>query len=312
MESFYIAFNAVAPISFLVIFGYYLKEKKYLAKETISNLNKLCFNIFLPVLTFSNILHTNVREIFDIKLFIYVFISIIAMVVALSMIVPFIEPDSKKQGALIQGIYRSNFVILGIPLTNHIAGNAGAFVASILIMVVIPMYNMLAVIVLATHSGRNTDLKNVLKEIVKNPLIIASILAIILSLLNVKMPQFVDKIILDLAKIGGVLPMIMLGSMLDFKKISSNIRNIFIGVFGRLILMPLIFLTIAIALGFSSEKIVALIAMYCAPTAVSSALMAEQMGCDYELAAQIIIFTTVISCFTIFLWVFTLDFLKFI
>ena len=74
--------------------------------------------------------------------------------------------------------------------------------------------------------------------------------------------------------------------------------------------MPLIFLTIAIRLGFSSQEVVALIALYGSPTAVISAVMAEQLGCDGELAAQVVIFSTVMSCITIFGIVFVLSFLK--
>ena len=212
---------------------------------------------------------------------------------------------------MIQGIYRSNFVILGIPLTSHIAGEKASAIAAILIMAVIPMYNFMAVIILSIYGGKSKiNIKEIAVQVIKNPLIIASLAGILISVIELKLPIYIDKAVVDLSKLGGVLPMFLLGADLDFSSISSNMKDLIITISGKLFFVPLIFLNLAINLGFSSEKIVALIAVYCAPIAVSSAIMAQQMGCDSELSTQLVVFSTVASCLTIFLWVFTLSLLK--
>lgn len=311
MDSFNISFNAIAPITLIVIMGYLLKKYKFLDKPTIRNMNSLCFKFFLPILTFSNIIHTNVKEIIDTNLLIYIVLSIIIIIIISIIIVPFFEKDRKKQGSMIQGIYRSNFVILGIPLTSHIAGEKASAIAAILIMAVIPMYNFMAVIILSIYGGKSKiNIKEIAVQVIKNPLIIASLAGILISVIELKLPIYIDKAVVDLSKLGGVLPMFLLGADLDFSSISSNIKDLLVTISGKLFFVPLIFLTLAIKLGFSSEKIVALIAVYCAPIAVSSAIMAQQMGCDSELSTQLVVFSTVASCLTIFLWVFTLSLLK--
>ena len=311
MDSFNISFNAIAPITLIVIMGYLLKKYKFLDKPTIRNMNSLCFKFFLPILTFSNIIHTNVKEIIDTNLLIYIVLSIIIIIIISIIIVPFFEKDRKKQGSMIQGIYRSNFVILGIPLTSHIAGEKASAIAAILIMAVIPMYNFMAVIILSIYGGKSKiNIKEIAVQVIKNPLIIASLAGILISVIELKLPIYIDKAVVDLSKLGGVLPMFLLGADLDFSSISSNMKDLIITISGKLFFVPLIFLTLAIKLGFSSEKIVALIAVYCAPIAVSSAIMAQQMGCDSELSTQLVVFSTVASCHTIFLWVFTLSLLK--
>ena len=311
MDSFNISFNAIAPITLIVIMGYLLKKYKFLDKPTIRNMNSLCFKFFLPILTFSNIIHTNVKEIIDTNLLIYIVLSIIIIIIISIIIVPFFEKDRKKQGSMIQGIYRSNFVILGIPLTSHIAGEKASAIAAILIMAVIPMYNFMAVIILSIYGGKSKiNIKEIAVQVIKNPLIIASLAGILISVIELKLPIYIDKAVVDLSKSGGVLPMFLLGADLDFSSISSNIKDLLVTISGKLFFVPLIFLTLAIKLGFSSEKIVALIAVYCAPIAVSSAIMAQQMGCDSELSTQLVVFSTVASCLTIFLWVFTLSLLK--
>lgn len=311
MDSFNISFNAIAPITLIVIMGYLLKKYKFLDKHTIKNMNSLCFKFFLPILTFSNIIHTNVKEIIDANLLIYVVLSIIIIIIISIIIVPFLEKDRKKQGSMIQGIYRSNFVILGIPLTSHIAGEKASATAAILIMAVIPMYNFFAVIILSIYGGKNKiNIKEIAVQVIKNPLIIASLTGILISIIDITLPVYIEKAVVDLSKLGGVLPMFLLGADLDFSSVSSNIKDLVVTISGKLFFVPLIFLNLAINLGFSSEKIVALIAVYCAPIAVSSAIMAQQMGCDSELSTQLVVFSTVASCLTIFLWVFTLSLLK--
>ena len=75
---------------------------------------------------------------------------------------------------------------------------------------------------------------------------------------------------------------------------------------GRLIVMPLIFLTIAILLGFRGEELIALMVMLAAPPAVSSFTMAQQMEGDSELAGGLVVFGSLFAVLTMFVWIFAL------
>ena len=312
MGSFVVAFNAVMPVVLLVAFGYFLKQQRYFNKTTIAQLNKLCFDLLLPIVTFDNIRRTNLNEVFDLRFVLYAAGSIFIAIFLLVILVPLFETDRKKQGVIIQGTFRSNFVMLGIPLSSYIAGENSVVLASMLIMVIIPVFNAAAVILLSIYGGCTVNKKRLITDVLKNHMIIASALGIIVSLLHSPIPHFLDKSLTDIGKVGSVFPIIVLGAMLDFPKLSANFKNLLITVMGKLIGMPLIFITSAVYLGFSSNEIVALVALYGSPTAVISAVMAEQLGCDHELAAQVVVFSTVISCITIFGIVFVLSFLKII
>ena len=312
MGSFVVAFNAVMPVVLLVAFGYFLKQQRYFNKTTIAQLNKLCFDLLLPIVTFDNIRRTNLNEVFDLRFVLYAAGSIFIAIFLLVILVPLFETDRKKQGVIIQGAFRSNFVMLGIPLSSYIAGENSVVLASMLIMVIIPVFNAAAVILLSIYGGCTVNKKRLITDVLKNHMIIASALGIIVSLLHSPIPHFLDKSLTDIGKVGSVFPIIVLGAMLDFSKLSANFKNLLITVMGKLIGMPLIFITSAVYLGFSSNEIVALVALYGSPTAVISAVMAEQLGCDHELAAQVVVFSTVISCITIFGIVFVLSFLKII
>ena len=265
MGSFFIAFNAVIPVVLLVGFGYFLKRQGYFSKATITPLNKLCFDLLLPIVTFNNIRKINLNEVFDLRFVLYAAGSILAAIFLLVVIVPLFEKDKKKQGVIIQGIFRSNFVMLGIPLSSYIAGENSAALASMLVMVIVPIFNAAAVVIFSIYGGCTVNKKKLVSDVLRNHMVIASGLGIIMSSITVA---------------------------------------------GKLIGMPLIFITLAIYLGFRTNEIVALIALYGSPTAVISAVMAEQLGCDHELAAQVVIFSTIVSCITIFGIVFVLSFLK--
>ena len=298
MGSFLIAFNAVMPVVLLVVFGYFLKQHEYFNKATITQLNKLCFDLLLPIVTF------------DLRFVLYAAGSILTAIFLLVVIVPFFEKDKKKQGVMIQGAFRSNFVMLGIPLSSYIAGESSAVLASMLIVVIVPIFNAAAVVIFSIYGGGTVNKKKLIMDVLRNHMVIASGLGIIMSLLHPPIPHFLDKSLTDIGKVGSVFPIIVLGAMLDFSKVSVNFKNLLITVAGKLIGMPLIFITLAVYLGFRTHEIVALIALYGSPTAVISAVMAEQLGCDHELAAQVVIFSTVMSCVTIFGIVFVLSFLK--
>jgi len=310
MGSFFIAFDAVIPVVLLVGFGYFLKRQGYFSKATITPLNKLCFDLLLPIVTFNNIRKINLNEVFDLRFVLYAAGSILAAIFLLVVIVPLFENDKKKQGVIIQGIFRSNFVMLGIPLSSYIAGENSAALASMLVMVIVPIFNAAAVVIFSIYGGCTVNKEKLVSDVLRNHMVIASGLGIIMSLVHPPIPHFLDKSLTDIGKMGGVFPIIVLGAMLDFSKVSANFKNLSITVAGKLIGMPLIFITLAIYLGFRTNEIVALIALYGSPTAVISAVMAEQLGCDHELAAQVVIFSTIVSCITIFGIVFVLSFLK--
>ncbi|MEG1471783.1 MAG: AEC family transporter, partial [Clostridia bacterium] len=109
-----------------------------------------------------------------------------------------------------------------------------------------------------------------------------------------------------LASIATPLALFLLGASLDFGKARSNLRLITIGVVGRLILVPLVFLTGAVALNIRDVSLATLIAVFASPTSVSSFPMAQQMGGNDELAGGQVVFSTVFSILTVFLWVLVL------
>ena len=311
-ENLMIALEVVLPLFFCMALGYGLRRIRMVDEPSLVVMNKLCFKVFLPILLFRNIYTTDLKEALDGKLIAFALVALIVCFLLLMLIIPRIEKDDPKRGSMIQGMFRSNYALFGLPVATTLCGEGHIGATSLLLAVVIPFYNVLAVITLEIFRGGKPDFRKILLGILKNPLIIASVLGLIFYLLRVQLPKPVDKTILDLSRVATPLSLVVLGGYFTFRSVAEYRRQLAIGVIGKLVLTPLLILPFAVWMGFRGEAMVALMIMFGAPTAVSSFTMAQQMDADGELAAQLVIFTTFFSILTIFLLVFILKTLQLI
>lgn len=306
MENLILSFNIVLPIFLILSLGYILKKLKILDELTTKNMNSVNFKVFLPLLLFYNVYKTDLSVVFNPKLLIFSIISVILVFLLLFIIIPLLEKDNRKRGVIIQGIFRSNFVIFGVPVCEALFGQNATGVASMLIAIVVPLFNFLAVICLEIYRGGNINFKKIIKGIITNPLIIASIIGLFFIYFKIKLPTPIEKTINDISKIATPLAFILLGSSFTFSAFSVYIKQLSITILGKLIIVPGIVLYIAALLGFRNIELTCLLSVFASPTAVSSYTMAEQMDGDSILAGQIVVLTSIISIITVFLWIFIL------
>lgn len=309
MESIKLSFEAVMPIFILMSTGYFIKRIKLADKKSLDVINKLIFKIFLPVLLFYNIYNTQTSDVFDVKLIIFTVAGIFSVFILGYFAVVFLTKDNAKRGVMLQGFFRANFAIFGIPLVGYICGNKTSGLASLMVAVVIPVFNILAVIALERFRKGNIklDILKLLKGVVTNPLIIGCVIGIIFFILNIKLPAIIEKSVKDISSIATPLSIIVLGSVFEFSDIKGYFRENFIVVVTRLVIVPLIILSVAVWLGFSGEALACLLVVFASPVAVSSFAMAQQMDGDQTLAAQVIVLSSVFCLVTLFFWIFALS-----
>ncbi len=311
-----LAFNLVFPIFVLLALGYGVRAAKILDDSAVKKLNKLVFTIFLPVSIFKNVYESEFSEVFDIKLITYGVIStVICFAVMVVLALSFVKKE-KSRGVLIQGVFRSNFLIFGIPVAESLFADGSLLgKASVMIAVIVPVFNILAVVALETLSGKKADFKKIILNIVKNPLIIGSLcgfLGVGLKSFSIFIPDILYGSFKTVSSIATPLALVALGASLNFSSVKGNLSYIIWGISGKLLLAPLAFITGAIFLGFRDRELAIILAMYASPAAVSSYTMAQQMGADEDLAAQLVVFGTAASIITVFLWVSVLTHFNFI
>ena len=302
MENIILSFNVIAPLFFLMVIGYVIANYTALAdKSLLKKANSLVFKVFLPCMLFRNIYQSNIREQMQGGLCFFAAGSLLLLFVLLCLIVPRVVKKENQQGVVIQGIFRSNYVIFGVAVVENMYGSANTVTAAILSAVLVPMYNFLAVIALSFFGGkRERDFKKVLVGILKNPLIIASVLGIIASLLGVKLPQAADTTLNDLAKLATPIAFLILGGDFDFSKVRGNLKIAGAVVAVKMVILPLIFIPMVVAMGYRDSDLLAALLAYQTPVAVSSYVMAQQAEADEQLAGQLVVFSSVLSIFTLF------------
>jgi predicted permease len=320
MEDLIFSLNAVLPIVLLIAFGYFLKSIKLLNKITMDTLNRLCFKVLLPVLLFINVYDCPSISKINPTLLLFILASSVT-VFLLGMIFVIIYAKQKNQrGVLLQGIFRSNYAIIGIVLAESIAGKEGALVASLVTLVTIPLSNTLSTIALVIFvEGETQDnmFFKVLKKVVTNPLIIGVLLGILCLVVRLVFEKagigfrlsnnlpFLYQFLKYLSGIASTVALITLGGLFEFGYFSGLKKLVLAGVAGKLVVVPLLALGAGIIFfDFTGAEYATLIAVYATPVAVSSAVMAKEMKNDDTLANQIVVWTTILSGITLFAFVF--------
>jgi predicted permease len=305
------------PVFLIVAVGYFIKKMHLINDDFVNTAIKFNFRVGLSTLIFKNIYKSNLSEEFNVKLVAFAFFCIVGSVVLLCLIVPIFIKDKKRASAMIHTMYRSNFVLLGLPIAINMFGESNVAPVALLLPIAIPTYNFFAVVILSifdeSHSKNNKEkIVGTITSILKNPLIIGSLLGVIMQLLSLKLPIFVDKAVSDIASLGTPLALITLGAQFNFKNALGNLKYSLIATFGRLVLIPLTVTLLAITVGFRGYELGALFILFSAPSAVSCYVMAKEMNSDYELTGDVVLLTTLFSLFTIFLGVYLLKALQLI
>ncbi|MDY2735023.1 AEC family transporter [Intestinibacter sp.] len=306
MENLILSFNVVAPLFFMMVLGYFLKYIKMYDQHTLDIMNKVVFKVFLPVLLFYNVYTTDLGEAFDVKLILYAASGVIILFLLLLLIVPRLEKENSKRGVLIQGVFRSNFVIFGIPVATSIYGEGNVGTTAMLIATIVPLFNVLAVISLEIFRDSQINVKKIAKGVITNPLIIGAVIGIIFLLIGIQLPTSVLSTVKDISKIATPLGLILLGASFSFSDIKKYLNETIIIVIVKLILVPSIMVPLSVYLGFRGIALLTLTIIYGAPTGVSTFQMAKQMDGDSDLAAQLIVFTSFFCIITMFIWIYIL------
>jgi len=305
MENFLLALNVVLPIFFIMTLGFFLKKIQMVDENSLNIMNRLVFRVFMSTLLFLNVYNIgdfSKLSIDNLKLLAYAFIIIFIIVFLAWLIYMPKVKEKKKLSVLIQGVYRGNFVLFGLAIVDSIYGKEGLATVSLLTIVVIPTFNVLAVIILEYYSGREISKLKLLKQVFKNPLIIATLLGISFIVLKVNIPKPVYKTLSDISKIATPLAFIVLGAELQIGNMLKNIKYLISVNILRLVGNPLITIGVGKLIGFQGIELVALLSMSACPTAVASYTMAKEMNADGG----------ILSIFTIFCWVLILKNLNWI
>lgn len=308
MSDFIFSLNATMPVFLLMLLGWCLGKIGMLTDEFVRVSNKFVFKAALPVLLFKDIASANINDVFDIRFLLFCMISTTVCFFGIWGAARLLMKDKSMIGAFVQGSFRGSAAILGVAFIQNMYGNSG--MAPLMIIGAVPLFNIYSVIVL-TIEGSNTDgkgIRSAFLNILKNPIILGILVGMIGSLVHIYdyLPPIIEKTAGNLASIASPLALLAIGAGFEGGKAIKKAKPTIIASFLKLIGLPLIFMPIAIALGFRNHDLIAFLIMLGAPTTVTSYIMAANMNNDGILASGIVVLTTLLSAVTLTTWIFIL------
>lgn len=308
MENLLFSVNTVAPVFIIIFIGIYLKRKKIIDEKFTSTSSNVVFKVALPTLIFKNIASTDFQSVFNFGMIAYSIAATILLYIIVWGICNLTIKNTQSRGAFVHGIYRGNYGIIGLQLVANLFGDSGLAKAAVLLSFAMPLYNILAVIVLTVTSpdSQSKNYRSIFINILKNPLIIAATFALPFSYFRIPLPELITKTIGYLSDVTMPLALLGLGGFFDFSKAIKNFSLSLAATTVKIVISPLVFTFIAICLGYRGENLAVIYVLFAAPTAVSSFIMAKAMDSNAELTANIILMTTFGSIFTIFGGIFIL------
>ena len=332
-ETFIYTIRAILPVLLLILLGAGLRRIGPWPPDFYKQLNQLCFRLFLPVQLFCNVYAIDDLSAVNWRMIAYLFGGILTCAVIGVLAARLFVPDPQQKGVIVQTAFRSNQAILGLPLASALGGEAAMGFAAVATSVSVPLFNVLAVVVLVLYSSGPSHRPTpgaLLRKVLRNPLIIGTMLGLLAVIVRQFLPvvdgQPVFMIrnqlpslfsaLTRMSNVASPVMLIVLGTRLDLNASGSLLPQLSLGIVLRLLASPLLVIGTALifrdALHLTSIEYPTLVTITSTPVAVSSAVMVQELGGDDQLAGQMVVWTTVLSVATIFCIVYLLRFFGFL
>ena len=303
LQALSIAFHAIVPLFLIIAVGYTVKRLGWIGPEEVRRLNKVTFYTFMPVMLFYNIYTSDFSQAVRLPYALFVVGAALGMVAVSFAVTLLAEKMPERRGVMIQAAFRSNFVLLGLPIAAELLPEGNLGVTALMVAIVVPIYNMMSVVVLEYFRGGKPKLGEVLLAVVKNPLILGSVAGLLVRALHITLPEVLVSFAGKMNSAATPLILLLLGASFETREIARYKKELLVCVGLRLVVFPGAILTLAAALGLRDIEFVTVLAMTAAPTAVNSFNMAQQLGGDSQLAGSAVVVSTAASFFTLFVWI---------
>ena len=311
LENLLFSMNSTMPLFFIMLLGYVLHRTGFLSDAFVAGANKFVFYVALPVQLFRDLGSTDVRSTFDGSYVLFCFVVTAVCIFGLWALAKLFLPDKRLVGEFVQVCYRSSAAILGSAFLQSIYGNAG--MSGLMILGSVPLYNIMAVVLLTVESpaaqqqdSMSAKLKKSAKGIVTNPILLGIAAGFAWSLLGFGMPSMLNKTLSNIAGLTSPLALLAIGAGFKGKKALGYLKPTAVATLVKLVVLPALFLPVAVHLGFTDEKLVALLVMLGSITTPACYVMAKQMGHEGVLTGSVCVTTTLFSAFSLTFWLFVL------
>ncbi len=306
LQNFIICVNAVIPSATYLLVGILLKVFNVAKPEDVKKFTHMTFIALYPFLMFDNLYGKNIGQNMNWLLVGYCMVYLALVLLITWVLICRIEPVDQNRSSMIQAIYRSNIVLMGLPIGINLFGKGNVTAVAVVLLFAAPAYNVISVILFERFRGGKPNALKMIKGVLTNPLIDGAIAALVVMAFGIKVPEIVMQPVVALSDSTTPIAMILLGASLNLEGIKEERKRVAICVTGKLLIVPAFGIAGAIALGFTGVELIAVVLMLATPTALASFAMASSMGGNGNIAGNAVVFSTIVSCFTLPLWLFAL------
>lgn len=306
MESITLGINVVMPMVLLTILGQALGRFDWLDKKTAGQMNRLVFRILMPVQLFLSASNLDLANGFssEEKLALaLVLVAVMVMVFCATVVCKLRAIEAKKSAIIVQGMYRSNLALFGLPIATALCGGEVPAIASLMLLIVVPYFNLISAVLLSRAAAGDGDAGALMKNIITNPLILGNLLGFVFCLTGWQLPIFLGNTLETISAAAIPMAFIVLGATLEIPDLRKNWRTISVVTLMRLVAIPASVLLVGILIGVRGPALAVVLSAVASPVAVASFSMAKEMDVAPALAGELVAVTTIVSGLTLFLWI---------
>ncbi|MCI8870199.1 MAG: AEC family transporter [Lawsonibacter sp.] len=306
MENLLLSLRCVTPMFLILCLGPLVRRFRIISEDSVHDLSTLSFRALLPCLLFYNVYSADLRTAAQPGLLAFLLAWTLGWFLLGCVLFTLTVRDPRRRGAFLQNVFRSNIAVIGVSLAQSMLDAQWVAAVAVSVSVLVPLYNVLAVVTLETCRGGRLDWKKIVKNILTNPLILACVLGFLCLLLDIRLPEPVEKAVSNVGSAGSVTTLVALGASFRFDGLRQNLRPVLFGTVLRLVISPLAAVTLAVLLGFRGGALGVILICTASPTATTSYPMALACDSDHELTGQLVVATSLFCSLTLFLWIFLL------
>lgn len=305
MENLQLCFRAIAPLLILMLLGYALKRLKIITADGFHALDGLCFKIVIPIMLFYNIYTADLSAGIQPKAILFMECGLILICLVSFLIVPRRYKNADDAITIIHALCHGNLAVLGLPLIANLFGESNMAIYSIMVACTSPIINPMMVFEHEYYAGHRVSPAKLVKNIFSSPFLIGTLLGILFKLLQITLPDIVFSSVASVRSMATPLCLIALGGSFYFTDITRYKKEVPLAVFLRCVAIPAAVLTTAVLLGFRGIVLASLMVIFASPSATATYSFCSSYSGNSTLAAQIVVYSSLVSIFTLFLWLFT-------
>jgi predicted permease len=297
--------QTIIPIFAIILLGVLARQKGFITQPFLEPANRLVYYLAIPAMIFRAISSSSLSSELNPKVVIATLLCIPTVFVLALVLNRLMGNMGGRSGTFIQCAFHGNLGYIGLAVAFYYLGDAGLIKASIiagLIMIVQNFLGVLALQLFADQKKGGSRIKQFVRRILINPVILSALLGIGYAALKLPMPTILDRSLKILSGLALPMALLLIGASLSFSLVRTQFSGALASSFVKLMVLPALGLLAYRYLGLSSHDYLPGLILLAAPSATLTYIFAKEMHGDAELAVATISVGTILSGITYAVW----------